>query len=73
MDWRSFLMGQFIDLTGQRFGKLTVLNRAPTTEKEASWHCQCDCGNKIITRGTSLRSGASKTCGVLMVRLGKNG
>ncbi|HEL1065101.1 TPA: hypothetical protein TVE75_000515 [Streptococcus equi subsp. zooepidemicus] len=56
-------MGQFIDLTGQRFGKLTVLNRAPTTEKEATWCCQCDCGKEIIARGSSLRNGASQTCG----------
>jgi hypothetical protein len=38
-------MGQFIDITGQRFGKLVVLKRAPNKNKAVMWLCQCDCGN----------------------------
>ena len=42
-----------IDLTGQRFGKLTVIGRAPTpkggTSRHAFWYCNCDCGkNNLI-------------------------
>lgn len=38
-------MGQFIDLKNKKFGKLTVIERAPASnEKEAMWKCQCDVG-----------------------------
>ena len=58
-------MGKFIDLTGQKFNKLTVLERDYTNpdKKRAYWKCQCDCGNIIITRGESLRTGHTKSCG----------
>lgn len=56
-------MGKLIDLTGQRFGKLTVIKRSGTRNRMAEWHCKCDCGNEIYTLSGSLRSGASKSCG----------
>ncbi len=56
-------MGQFIDITGQRFGKLVVLKRAPNKNKAVMWLCQCDCGNQKIIAGGSLRSGRTKSCG----------
>lgn len=56
------------DLTGKRFGRLTVLEQAedyikPNGEHEAMWLCQCDCGNQKIILGTSLRHGRTKSCG----------
>lgn len=58
-----------IDLTGQRFGRLTVLEKVDyndTPQKcEAKWRCQCDCGNIVEVRGTSLRKGATRSCGCL--------
>lgn len=73
MDWRSFLiMGTFIDLTGQRFGKLVVVNRAVGQYREAMWLCKCECGNEIITRGSSLRGGKSKSCGCVRDDYWKN-
>lgn len=58
-----------IDLTGQRFGRLTVLEKVDykdTPQKcEAKWRCQCDCGNIVEVRGTSLRKGATQSCGCL--------
>lgn len=53
------------DLTGQKFHKLTVLNRAyPNTKSgSARWHCICDCGNECNVVGTHLKSGHTKSCG----------
>lgn len=61
-------MGKFIDLIGKRFGKLTVLYRDEDVvcnngSHRVIWHCRCDCGNEISTRGDALRSGRSKSCG----------
>lgn len=55
-------MSKFIDLTGQKFGKLTVIGLADSTDKK-KWICQCECGNKAIIYGTNLRRGLSKSCG----------
>lgn len=40
-------MSRLIDLTGQRFGRLTVIERAGSDiRKQALWMCVCDCGTK---------------------------
>lgn len=55
-----------LDLTGQRFGKLTVIERAGITNGgSALWRCSCDCGNEKITRATTLRRGEVTSCGCL--------
>jgi hypothetical protein len=53
------------DLTGQRFGKLTVLERAPNRGHLAYWHCECDCGNrKEVQQGNMLAGNTnSRGCG----------
>ncbi len=56
-------MGAVINLTGQRFGRLTVIERVTTNKPQAHWKCLCDCGNFVIVRGQSLREGATKSCG----------
>ena len=61
-------MAQFIDLTGQKFGMLTVLERAETQYSKSGqpivmWKCKCDCGNYIDAAGGKLRSGQRTTCG----------
>lgn len=58
-------MSKIIDLTGERFGRLVVVERA---EKKgdytnARWLCKCDCGNYVDVLGTTLRRGESKSCG----------
>lgn len=58
-----------IDLTGQRFGRLTVVCRNGIKNKAAAWKCLCDCGNEKTISGTTLRSGASKSCGCLCKEL----
>lgn len=62
-------MGKLIDLTGQKFGRLTVLNRSYTKNKVIYWDCQCDCGTQITVRGDSLRKGNTKSCGCLRKEL----
>lgn len=54
------------DLTGQRFGMLTVIEFAGSNQYRASmWKCKCDCGNEIIVRGEDIRSGKTQSCGCL--------
>ena len=52
------------DLTGLRFGRLTVIDFDRFDERRASWWlCECDCGNEISVRRNSLVSGQTKSCG----------
>ena len=54
------------DLTGQIFGRLTVLNKDPkSTLQKTKWLCQCECGQQKSVRGSHLKSGKSKSCGCL--------
>lgn len=57
-------MGKMIDITGQIFGKLTVIENAGKLDgRRYFWKCQCECGNLIVKPGASLRSGNTKSCG----------
>ena len=52
------------DLTGQRFERLCVLERAKNDKSRAArWLCRCDCGNEKIVSGATLASGGAKSCG----------
>lgn len=54
----------FNDLTGRRFGMLTVLSEAPLTkEGHTVWNCLCDCGNVVQVEGRQLLSGNRISCG----------
>lgn len=57
-------MGKVIDLTGKRFGKLTVIKKH-NQDKWGGWNwlCRCDCGNETIVSGGHLRSLKTKSCG----------
>lgn len=58
-------MSHLIDLTGQKFGRLTVIKKAERKKgcTNALWLCLCDCGRLTIVRSTSLRKGESQSCG----------
>ena len=56
-------MSKAIDLTGQRFGRLTVIERSESKNGIAAWLCKCDCGNTKIVRGVDLTRGMTKSCG----------
>lgn len=67
-------MRKLIDLTGQRFGRLLVVERtddyvSPQGLRQVCWLCVCDCGTILIVRGNSLRQGRSKSCGCLSAEL----
>lgn len=56
----------FKDLTGQKFGKLTVIRKSDVRiNNRLSWLCQCDCGNTKVVDATKLRTGKTKSCGCL--------
>lgn len=54
-----------LDLTGQRFGKLTVLAPAENIGGRTAWLCRCDCGNETAVRTNRLRSGHTSSCGCM--------
>lgn len=56
---------KFIDITNKRFGRLTVVSKAANIGNKAAWNCLCDCGNKIVVIGSSLRNGSTKSCGCI--------
>lgn len=58
-------MGKFIDLTGQRFGRLTVISQAERKRRPCGsivtmWNCKCDCGNLVTVSMQNLRRGMAK-------------
>lgn len=61
-------MSKFQDLTGQRFGRLTVIKRVedyvtPKGQHQTRWLCRCDCGTEKNIVSDSLRNGATTSCG----------
>ena len=57
---------KLINLTGQKFGRLTVIKREyPNRNKKPQWLCKCECGTEKIIDGASLRTGHTKSCGCL--------
>jgi hypothetical protein len=52
-----------IDLTGQRFGRWTVLCRDESKRKYVHWLCRCDCGTEKSVWNQSLKNGDSQSCG----------
>lgn len=52
-------MGAFVDRTGQRYGKLTVVSYVGNRK----WKCICDCGKETVAQGNNLRSGHTVSCG----------
>ena len=55
---------KLIDLTGQKFGRLTVIERAENSkQRRAQWFCKCDCGNSIVVRSAELLRGNTHSCG----------
>lgn len=52
-----------IDLTGQKFSRLTIIRFLYSKKGKRYWECKCDCGRIEITNTDSLRSGKTKSCG----------
>jgi hypothetical protein len=71
-DYNKFRPDTYNNLTGQKFGKLTVVgfnSKRKYTRKTGDiyyryyWDCKCDCGNNTIALGPSLKNGHTKSCG----------
>jgi hypothetical protein len=56
------------DLTGRRFGMLTVLERVQNRNKQVQWKCLCDCGEYTTASTRSLKAGLKQSCGCLRKR-----
>lgn len=56
------LIGNPMDLTGEKYGTLTVIKRAENKGKKKMWLCKCDCGNEVIVAGGNLRNGHTQHC-----------
>ena len=59
-------MGTFYDITGWKFGKLTVIKRVPSLPKSPTttrWLCQCDCGNRREVNKNNLVNSHTQSCG----------
>lgn len=56
-------MSKLVDLTGNRYGHLIVLQRGPNKGKNSYWLCQCDCGKQTIVSAPNLKSGSTRSCG----------
>ncbi len=59
-------MAKAIDITGQKFGRLTAIKRVANNKRgEAMWLCRCECGNEKEVSASLLRKGVTKSCGCL--------
>ena len=63
-------MSLYKDLVGQKFNKLTVLERVGTKivsgNKNALWRCKCECGNEVEVISSYLKGGNTKSCGCIV-------
>lgn len=60
------------DLTGRRFGFLTVISRAPNKGRATVWACKCKCGGYVESRAGDLKSGRVKSCGCIRKNVARN-
>ena len=61
-------MSKFIDLTGKKFGRWTVVScNGKNKWGNYTWLCKCDCGNKRVVNSGSLIKGLSNSCGCLNI------
>lgn len=53
------------DLTGKKYGKLTVIKFIERKDTSYYWLCKCECGNEKIVTASNLKKGSYKRCGCL--------
>lgn len=71
---RRYKPGKFkLEHVGTKYGRLTVMSRAPDAmyrgQHITRWLCGCDCGGQKIVQGTNLRKGNVKSCGCMAGRI----
>jgi hypothetical protein len=60
-------MAKALDLCGQRFARLLVIERAPRRGKKTIWKCLCQCGQFSYPQTCDLTSGKHRSCGCLQL------
>jgi hypothetical protein len=58
-------MGSLLDITGKKYGRLTVVKRDGGKRFGPCWLCRCECGNEITAIGQNLKSGNTSSCGCI--------
>lgn len=58
-----------LDLVGQKFGRLTVIEYSHTTKKASHWRCICECGNEKVVHRQLLINGGTTSCGCKFVEV----
>lgn len=59
-----YFMGIFVDLTGNKYGKLTVISKSDKRiQGRTTWSCECDCGNECFVIDKFLKGRKNITCG----------
>ena len=61
-------MPKLIDLTGKKFGKLTVIRYSHSKNNHRYWMCRCECGKEVSVITSSLKTGNTKSCGCMQNR-----
>lgn len=56
-------MPKIIDITGNRYGRLTVLRFSHIKDHRSFWECRCDCGKECTKQGLTLKNGCTESCG----------
>lgn len=56
-------MPRLRDLSGMRYGRLLIVERAENQGNRVMWRCICECGAEIVTRGENITSGRTQSCG----------
>lgn len=66
---KDIARSKFVDLTGRRFGRWTVLKHEATNNKKTMFLCRCDCGTERLVPSQDLQNGSSQSCGCLRSEL----
>ena len=64
-------MGKLIDLTGKKFNRLTVLEKAYRKNNKNYWRCICDCGKEVFVDAQKIRNWHTKSCGCYKYEMNK--
>lgn len=54
---------KLVDLTGKKFGRLTVIKREKNRGNQTCWLCKCDCGKEVSVASGKLKNGHTLSCG----------
>ncbi len=56
-----------LNLAGQRFGKLVVVEPVQNIGSKTAWLCRCDCGTELVVKTCHLRNGRAVSCGCALL------